>query len=185
MGNIKKIKSGEGEITFFFITLMLSFFIIMFLLIIVVSENNFAFERIMRTIGDRTTKKASIVECETEERAQIIFKEVKTDVINDSNFLFKHFLGKVMREKIINAIKMDKIVKIKDAVGNDALVLKSKITGTIEMEEKINGYYIYGIYVDYPELSKTEGVSKYFVNLVFIKYRPRSYGYIFIKAAEI
>ena len=61
-----KGRRGEGEITFFFITLTLSFFIILFLLIIVMSENNFAFERIMRTISERTTRKASVANIKTD-----------------------------------------------------------------------------------------------------------------------
>lgn len=182
---MKKLNKGEGEITFFFITLTLSFFIVLMLLIIAVSENNFALERILKITTERTTKKFSVYNVRTDEEMRLIFETIKSDVAEDSNIVFKHFLGKELRNKIIENLKIEPLVALNDPTNGKMLLEKSKIRPGESYSDIINGNRIYMVSIDYSALAVQTGMERFYINLVFIKYRPRSYGYVFFKPTEI
>lgn len=174
--NLDKTQKGEGEITFFFITLTFSFFIVLFLLIVIMSENNFVFERIMRTLAERTSKRASVLCLKNDTELNSIFEVIKADTKEDVELLYKHFLSKKFREEVISNLTLVKLVKTKDIMGSDILTEISLVPDDKSYEEVVNGYKIY--------LIKNNYEKKWYINLVFLKYRPRSFGYVFVRQTD-
>ena len=68
------------------------------------------------------------------------------------------------------------MVKIRSDTGEEVLIENDKVPSETPYEDNINGYKIY--------LIKNNYEKNWHINLIFIKYRPRSFGYVFVKQTE-